>query len=624
MVSSSLVTLATVTEGLTFRTVDDLKKLLKLLPIPERPTRKAELVSAIAAYLTGSGLKKCWQDLDELQQATVAEAVYVTGGVYQSAQFRAKYGKSPEWGNRDSYYRYNQPAAKLDLFFYSQSTYSVGNIIPEDIRAKLRQFVPEPKPLTLQTSEQLPQTMPIERRYFDFELRKPVRTQEEMPIVLCEMERAAQQDLLAILRFVHLGKVSVSDKTLMPTKATVSAIAPLLQGGDYYAEAEAQPDNEYQQSIGAIKPFAWPMILQGAGLVALDGKKLQLTAAGQKALNADPAKTIKAIWKKWLKTRVLDELRRIDAIKGQMGKGKRGLTALDKRRTVIAQVLADCPVGQWVRFEDLKRYMIASYQTFEVSRHPENLYISESGYGHLYDAGGSWSLLETAYMRCLLFEYAATLGLLDAAYITPYDAPRDDWSNFWGTDDLSFLSRYDGLLAIRLTPLGAFCLGLEATYEAAAITTETTLQVLPNLDLVMTGQPLNPGERLMMETFTLKTSDAVWKLDREAVLKATADGHSLKEFQDFLVQASAHELPETVKHFFKDCLSRSESLQDKGLARLIECADATLATLIAHDSRTKKYCQLAGDRCLVVPIDHETRFRNGLRKLGYTLPQRSS
>ena len=570
------------------------------------------------------GLKKCWQELDQIQQAAVAEAVYVTGGVYQPAQFRAKYGQSPEWGNRGAFSRYNQPAAKLDLFFFSLSAYSDGSIIPEDLRVRLQTFVKEPKPLTLRSSKESPQMMLVERRYFDFELRKPIRSQEEMPVVRCEMERAAQQDLLTILRFVHLGKVAVSDKTLMPTKATVTAIAPLIQGGDYYSDADAQPDNDYQQPIGAIKPFAWPMILQGAGLVALDGKKLQLTVAGQKALNAAPAKTIKTIWKKWLKTRVLDELRRVDAIKGQTGKGKRGLTALDKRRTVIAQVLAECPVGQWVRFEDLKRYMIASYQTFEVSRHPENLYISESGYGHLYDAGGAWSFLETAYMRCLLFEYAATLGLLDVAYITPYDAPRDDWSNFWGTDDLSFLSRYDGLLAIRLTPLGAFCLGIEASYEAAAITPETTLQVLPNLDIVMTGQPLNPGEKLMMETFTVKTSDAVWKLDRDAVLKATAEGRSLKEFQDFLVQASAHELPETVKHFFKDCLSRSESLQDQGLARLIECADATLATLIAHDSRTKKYCQLVGDRSLMVPIDHETRFRNGLRKLGYTLPQRSS
>ena len=362
------------------------------------------------------------------------------------------------------------------------------------------------------------------------------------------------------------------------------------------------------------------MILQGAGLAALNGKKLQLTNSGQKALNADPAKTIKAIWKKWLKTKILDELRRVDSIKGQTGKGKRGLTALEKRRGAIALALQDCTVGEWVRFDDLQNYMIASNQTFVVSRYPENLYICESGYGSLHGVDSSWSLLQTAYLRCFLFEYAATLGLFDVAYISPYDAPEDSWEGYWGTDDLSFLSRYDGLLALKLTPLGAFCLGIEPTYQASAIAAETSLRVLPNLDVVLTGPPLSPGENLMMETFAQKTSDAVWKLDRDSILKAAADGHSLEEFQTFLRQASVDDLPETVRQFFKDCFSRSNSLQDRGLAKLIECTDVTLATLIAHDSRTKKYCQLAGEKHLVVPLDLETRFRNGLRKLGYTLP----
>jgi hypothetical protein len=337
-------------------------------------------------------------------------------------------------------------------------------------------------------------------------------------------------------------------------------------------------------------------------------------------MGAAPAKTLKAIWKKWLKTTLLDELRRTESIKGQTGKAKRSLTAVSGRRSQIAAALAQCPVGTWINYDDLKRYMIASNQTFEVSRNPESLYLSQAGYGNLYEAGGSWSILQDAYMKCFLFEYAATLGLLNVAYITPYDAPRDDFDSFWGADDLSFLSRYDGLLAVQLTPLGAFCLGLDEDYTPAPLTTESTLRVLPNLDIVMTGSPLNPAEHLMMETFTQPTSDAVWKLNREVALKAVEAGHSLQEFHDFLRQASADALPRTVEQFFADCHSRSESLQDQGMARLIECADATLAAQIAHDSRTKKYCQLAGERHLVVVLDQETRFRNGLGKLGYSLP----
>ena len=618
MATSTPTYIRTVKEGFNFRTVDEIKKLLGLLPIQTQATRKADLIDTIANYLLGSGLKTLWQDLDELQQAAVAEALYLTGGRHEAAQFKAKYGALPQWHDR-GFYSYKRPAAKLDLFFYPTGNYRHGEQLPLDLRQRLKAFVPEPRALTLPSSEQPPQTFRVQHRYFDYEQRKSVETTEDVPVVCCPTEQLAQQDLLAVLRLIHLGKVSVSDKTLMPSKTTIKAITPLLQGGDYYSEAD-EPERQHDDFIGSIKPFAWIMLVQAGGLASLDGKKLQLTKAGQKAMGAAPAKTLKAIWKKWLKTTFLDELRRTESIKGQTGKAKRSLTAVSGRRSQIAEALAQCPVGAWINYDDLKRYMIASNQTFEVSRNPESLYLSQAGYGNLYEAGGAWSILQDAYLKCFLFEYAATLGLLDVAYITPYDAPRDDFDSFWGADDSSFLSRYDGLLAFQLTPLGAFCLGLDDTYTPAPITTESNLRVLPNLDIVMTGAPLNPAENLMMETFTQPTSDAVWKLDREIALKAVEGGHSLQEFHDFLCQVSADKLPKTVEQFFADCRSRSESLQDQGMARLIECADATLAAQIAHDLRTKKYCQLAGERHLVVLLDQETRFRNGLRKLGYSLP----
>jgi hypothetical protein len=277
---------------LNVRTVDDLKKMLQLLPIQERPTRKAELVDAIADYLLGPGLKKLWQELDQLQQAAVAEAVYLTGG-HHSEQFKAKYGALPQWRDRNSMYNYNRPAAKLDLFFYPTGTYSAPNLLPDDLRLQLKAFVPEPKTLTLPSAEQPPQTFRVEHRYFDYQKRQSVETAEDVPVVCRSTEQVAQQDLLAVLRLIHLGKVSVSDKTLMPSKATLNTLAPLLQDGDYYSEAD-EPTHQGpvgHDPIGAIKPFAWVMLVQGGGLASLDGKKLQLTKAGQKAMGAAPAKT---------------------------------------------------------------------------------------------------------------------------------------------------------------------------------------------------------------------------------------------------------------------------------------------------------------------------------------------
>ena len=66
-----------------------------------------------------------------------------------------------------------------------------------------------------------------------------------------------------------------------------------------------------------------------------------------------------------------------------------------------------------------------------------------------------WTLLEGRYTLAVLFEYAGTLGLIDLDYVHPKGA-RDDFRGNWGGDFLDALSRYDGLRAIRLNPLGAY------------------------------------------------------------------------------------------------------------------------------------------------------------------------
>jgi len=64
-----------------------------------------------------------------------------------------------------------------------------------------------------------------------------------------------------------------------------------------------------------------------------------------------------------------------------------------------------------------------------------------------------WTLLEGRYTLAVLFEYAATLELIDLDYVHANGA-RDDFRDNWGGDFLDSLSRYDGLQAIRLNPTG--------------------------------------------------------------------------------------------------------------------------------------------------------------------------
>jgi hypothetical protein len=285
-----------------------------------------------------------------------------------------------------------------------------------------------------------------------------------------------------------------------------------------------------------------------------------------------------------------------------------------------AKALSECPVGKWVQFDDFSKYMVATRQLFEVTHDPYNLYICEFGYGNLgYEGSHDWHILQERYMRCLLFEYAATLGLLDVAYVDPGVTWRD-FGDLWGTDDLNFLSRYDGLIYFRLTALGAYCLGLTEKYQPAVIAHGQTLRVLPNLEIVASGTGLNISDALVLDLYTQRIADTIWRLDLDKLLTAIEDGHQVTELKQLLEQNSSEPLPESVQEFLSDASEKATSLRDLGEARLIECASSHLASLIANDPLTKKYCQLVGSRALVVLAANEGKFRKALRQIGYALP----
>lgn len=598
----------TLNEFLNNNTVPIIKKLAGLVA-SNLPTRKAELIKVIEQKMNDPKiLQELWKQLDTLQQSAVSEVLYSPSLSFDADGFQAKYGTEPNWGVlRD--YGDGKPSL-LRLFIY-------GHQMPRDLAKFLKSFVPAPKAIQVQTSEELPTTVKLSWKEYDYSARTSKTVTEEIPLIRLETERPAQQDIHAVLRLIDAGKVRASEKTKRVTAAGAKAITQVLQGGDFYP-LEEEPD-EWRTEPGAMKAFAWPLILQNAGFANLAGSKLQLTPKGKNALNSPPHKSIRTVWNRWLKSTLLDELNRVNAIKGQTGKGKRGLTAVSGRRATIVTALKECPPNQWIAFDAFSRFMRAAGHRFVVTRNAWSLYIAEQHYGSLgYDGYGGWNILQERYMMAFLFEYAATMGLLDVAYIHP-SGTRNDYGELWGTDDLDCLSRYDGLLYIRINNLGAWCLGLAEEYVPSPIDESQIIKVLPNRDVVAM-EPLPPGDILFLEQFTEQTSDLVWKIQPAKLLKMLEEGHSIADVEMFLTAKSGGGLPDNVAVFFKDMTDRASLLTDLGPARLIEAKDSALAQLIVNDSSLRSLCMLAGERHIVVPADSESTFRRALRKLGYVLP----
>ena len=586
----------TLKEALQSLVVADLKDLIRYVPEAEAVGRKDELIERISDAMKGAKLQSIWLKLDTLQAAAVAEAVHHPQGEFSSQRFRAKYQGDPSFeaaGAQSSRYSSNKKSA-LALFIhyaFNERLY----FVPADLRASLLAFVPKPSNVRLDSSETPPTGAGLTERL---------------------TEREALQEVVVMLRTIEQARITVSEKTALPSSSTLKLLAERLVGGDFYPVAEKI--DKWDQTIGPIKAFAWPMLLQASGFSLRTGTRLALSPTGVKALSAPPADVLRTLWRKWLKTTLLDEFSRVDAIKGQSSTG-RVMSAVPPRRAAIEEALQECPIGRWVLLDDFSRFMRAADHVFVVTHDPWKLYLCERQYGSLgYEGSHGWNIFQDRYMAAVLFEYAATLGIVDVAYFDPTEG-HDDFRDMWGADELRFLSRYDGLNSFRISALGAYILGREATYQPVAQPSNVAISVMPSLQVKLVRGILSAQDSLLLELWAEPIQEDIWHLDRQKAVAAIEKGHDIELLRQFLENNDDLPLPELVESFLLRCARDGHALKTGASAVLIECRDSETADNVVTHKETSSLCLRAGPKTLVVRNEHVGKFRERVHVLGLGL-----
>ncbi|EFK12382.1 conserved hypothetical protein [delta proteobacterium NaphS2] len=440
----------------------------------------------------------------------------------------------------------------------------------------------------------------------------------ERELVVRNTSSSALNNLETVLRLVEGGKIKVSAKNGRPPLSAQRKLSKRLQDGDWYNE------NGIPEDIGYIQAFAWPVLLQGTGLAKADGNILKLTNRGKKALKDHFPKVIKDTWSKWQTNKFLDEFSRVDLIKGQKSTRGRTLYAAHWRRPVLYEGLLLCTPGKWLSVNELIRAMHDRGLEFDVARYAWKLYVEDANYGHLNEYEDQ-TMIKMRYVLAYLFEYAATLGIIDVAYITP-DGALSDYDGLWawGSGDMivNFLSRYDGLLFIRINPLGAFAMEMTDTYEAGPQKSRAVFTVLPNHDIVVTdARSLSPADRLFLEKTCLKKSPVLWKMTIHTLLEAAQDGTTTEEIRAFLESRSTQPIPGTVTTLLNDTNKRSTGFEYAGRSHLVACKDTVVQKLVTTDAKFSKLCRPAGEKHIVILPGKEKQFMTALLRLGYVVPQ---
>jgi hypothetical protein len=316
-----------------------------------------------------------------------------------------------------------------------------------------------------------------------------------------------------------------------------------------------------------------------------------------------------------------DEISRIRGLRGQKAKGQH-FTAPAGRRGDLAAALGECPAGQWVAMDDFLRLVRLSHD-FKVdastySRLYVGYYTQEDYLG--YEPSDAWHVVNAAYIRAVLLEYAATLGVIDVATVPPDEAPLD-FTLYNDLYDDDVFSRYQGLCYLRVNPLGAYILGRSETYDAPPpAEAEPLLHVLPNFDVVITRrEAFLPNDRVTLAGIAVQASDDVYKLSRLSLLDAAENGIAPATAGEFLARKSGAALPPTVERLLLDAARSASAVQEEGPALLVRCAEPHIAQLLSHDPTVGKLCLPAGDTRVVVHAADVPAFRRAIKRLGYIL-----
>jgi len=319
---------------------------------------------------------------------------------------------------------------------------------------------------------------------------------DRKPLQVFESERIAPSELARVLRLVQAGKLKVTDSTQRPTDGSTRLIGEALVAPEF--DLEEPPERRGQWSseakAGPVRAHAWGVLVQQCGWAKPKSGALALTPAGQEVLQGFSPEPYREGVARFLTNGDFDELHRVNHIRGQTGRHKRWISNPGLRKIAVREVMATFPVGLWVKYAEALRLVQASGEDWNVMNGEGFLYICDAQYGLIYDHAG----VNSQFLRALLMESLATLGVVDIAYVYPHHEWPDLRDN-WGRDSHAFCGRYDGLRYVRLTALGAFCLRATDSYLPHTEDAPKLFRVLPNLEIVLTRGPLDPASRAMLE-----------------------------------------------------------------------------------------------------------------------------
>jgi len=558
-----------------------LEALLRFVNIRDRFTSKNEAIQRLLKEMLMPGiLRKYWDRLAPEGQGAVALALYNNGTLDPDA-YEARFEGLPA----SFRYTYRQQDIYIDLFFFGQLT------LPDEYAPVLREWVEPLPPYILPTYETLP-------------VIKDGR--KEIPLEHLNPERVVWPDWNAALKIIQTGKIRVGAANRLVTAAALKQLRAGLMLADFYPQEGNRPTE-------SIRVTGLVNAILGAGFASVQDDRLQVTGLGQAWLSdPTPERFREGFWN-WVRSEEYDEIDRIQRLKDGYD-----LTPLAHRRSPIMAALSRAPLSKWISPRDFYHAMKIWGLFFKV----ENGKFSgmrATGVGmlnqvppHVYSA-----LAQGRYLLAILMEMLSAFGAVEMAFTMPEISNfPPDWSTTYYPLHDAF-SRYDGLQFFRITPLGAYLLGLQPTYSPDGSTKRIPIiQVHPDLKIQVVEQGMfTLADKAIFNRYCVRLGNDWYRLDAQKTIKAIEEGMKPADFLAFVEQKAAQTLPEDFRVAVERWKERCDILTRGTQAILFQVKNLDLMKELLQDETLRDRCWLVEEHQLAIPMSHYEAFIHRLHEL---------
>ncbi len=284
----------------------------------------------------------------------------------------------------------------------------------------------------------------------------------------------------------------------------------------------------------------------------------------------------------------------------------------------IVALLRQLPVEKWVSANNLLKYAMyrdIDLKPFSYSMANQYLYFNVDAH---YGYKEKYAITESFYAPVVIeatlkgsFFLFASLGLVQIAFKQPEHVVASHFNR-------SYLSPYDGLQYIKLTPLGAYLCGLTRTYEAPKTDQSDVLLDENNLFISYNGK--DKAKQLVIDQIAKKVGETLYKSDEETLLKGCSDGHDIKTKIDSFKEIISAEPPHVWNTFFDALLNKAQQIKAIQEYRLFPLPNhPELLRLIARDGNLKKYIIKAEKHHIAIEKRNIIKVKNYLKQFGFLI-----